>query len=390
MQEMFKKIMDNYSANKVMPFGSNKLAEYIRVGVKQIINDQANLNANQYLVEGSAGRGAWAIIPWIAIFDKEVTTTASKGYDIVYLFCEDMSGVYLSLNQGWTHYEKEYGVKAGLQEIDKVSSMWRSQLNIPDNYLSTKIDLKVLNSYSRSVLEKARGYELGHICGKFYDGANLPDSTTLIQDLRHMLLIYTQLKKQLLGPVRNSYLSLVDYKEGNGNTIENHDSSINGQLDLKTNTVQIKKNYLRDYSKTTDYIKKAVSTQKLGLAGEKLVIEYERKNLITNNRQDLADKVEHVAMTKGNYAGYDILSYTPEGKKKYIEVKTTSKKYQDDFYITENELNFAQSHKNEYYLYRIYNLKKHKGDLFIYSYNDFIKFKLIPKQFHVIFDVEDD
>src|SRR5262249_52580282 len=37
-------------------------------------------------VEGSAGAGNWAAVPWISVFDPAITTSATRGYYVVYLF----------------------------------------------------------------------------------------------------------------------------------------------------------------------------------------------------------------------------------------------------------------------------------------------------------------
>ncbi len=80
------------------------------------------INKENYLITGSAGQGNWADVPWIAVFDKEITTSATIGYDIAYLFRADMSGVYLSLNQGWTYFKENYKTKKGREYIKLTSN----------------------------------------------------------------------------------------------------------------------------------------------------------------------------------------------------------------------------------------------------------------------------
>jgi len=41
--------------------------------------------------------------------DKNITQSTQYGLYMVYLFKRDMTGFYLSLNQGITFFEKEYG-----------------------------------------------------------------------------------------------------------------------------------------------------------------------------------------------------------------------------------------------------------------------------------------
>lgn len=43
------------------------------------------VDSTDYLVTGSVGQGNWAMVPWVCIFDRKVTTTAQKGVYIVYL-----------------------------------------------------------------------------------------------------------------------------------------------------------------------------------------------------------------------------------------------------------------------------------------------------------------
>ena len=69
-----------------------------------IINGELSLSAN-YMVRGSAGDWkTYAYIPWVAIFDKQITTSALRGVYIVFLFSGDAKHVYLSLNQGFTFF----------------------------------------------------------------------------------------------------------------------------------------------------------------------------------------------------------------------------------------------------------------------------------------------
>ena len=68
---------------------------------------------DELLVEPSVGKGQWAKVPWVAILDRSETTTVQRGIYVVYLFREDMSGVYLTLNQGVTEPTSKLGDKKG-------------------------------------------------------------------------------------------------------------------------------------------------------------------------------------------------------------------------------------------------------------------------------------
>ena len=95
-----------------------------------------------------------------------------------------------------------------------------------------------------------------------------------------------------------------------------------------------------------------------GTFGEILVFNDEVDRLA-----DLGVKkdVEHVALTKGDGLGYDIQSYDDKGNELFIEVKTTTVNKVDGFYLTPKELEVCKDNKENYRLYRVYNLNMNDG-----------------------------
>ncbi|MET0621404.1 MAG: DUF3883 domain-containing protein [Pyrinomonadaceae bacterium] len=98
--------------------------------------------------------------------------------------------------------------------------------------------------------------------------------------------------------------------------------------------------------------------QKLGRLGEEFVEAYERQRLMEVGKSDLAKKVERISETRGDGAGYDVLSFEDDGTERYIEVKTTNSGKNYPFYISANELDFSEDFAEKYYLYRVFNFKK--------------------------------
>ena len=94
---------------------------------------------------------------------------------------------------------------------------------------------------------------------------------------------------------------------------------------------------------------------RLGEAGEQVVLQYERRTLSENGAQQLADKVEHVSKTKGDYIGYDVLSFAPDGREKWIEVKTTRGSKTSKFHISENQVATSEANPDMYQLHRLYD-----------------------------------
>jgi hypothetical protein len=75
-------------------------------------------------------------------------------------------------------------------------------------------------------------------------------------------------------------------------------------------------------------------------------------------RDDLALKVRWVSQEDGDGAGYDIASFTPDGRPRLIEVKTTNGWERSPFYISRNELAVAEVRQAEWCLFRLWNFSR--------------------------------
>ena len=121
--------------------------------------------------------------------------------------------------------------------------------------------------------------------------------------------------------------------------------------------------------KTADYSTIDATNRELGLAGELLVVEHEKQVLEDIGRRDLARRVRHTSIVEGDGAGYDILSFTPQGETKYIEVKTTRGRAETPFFLTTNEVEFSLVHEDSYHIYRVYDYRgeQNSGSFYVYS-----------------------
>lgn len=138
--------------------------------------------------------------------------------------------------------------------------------------------------------------------------------------------------------------------------------------------------------KTPDYSTMDATNQELGLRGEKLVVEHEKRMLLERGRPDLAQRVRHVSLIEGDGVGYDVESFTPEGEIKYIEVKTTCGSAESPFYISANEAEFSRTHVDNYYLYRVYGYDEdhNSGNLYIDVGSIESVFDLSPTQYRAV------
>jgi len=107
-----------------------------------------------------------------------------------------------------------------------------------------------------------------------------------------------------------------------------------------------------------DYLEREAQNQSLGLAGEEFVLQFEHWRLNALGQSKLADKVEHVAQSKGDGLGYDVLSFEPDGRERFIEVKTTAFGKDTPFFVSKNELAFSRVAAQQFHLYRLFEFRK--------------------------------
>ena len=106
-----------------------------------------------------------------------------------------------------------------------------------------------------------------------------------------------------------------------------------------------------------DYLALEQHNRALGKSGEEYVLRYERYRLHQLGAAKLADRIEHVAKTKGDGLGYDVQSFESNGKERLIEVKTTSFGLEAPFYVSRTELDVSKEKSELYQLYRLFDFR---------------------------------
>lgn len=136
-----------------------------------------------------------------------------------------------------------------------------------------------------------------------------------------------------------------------------------------------------------DYEERDRKNRNLGFRGEEIVIKQERSILEAAGRADLAKLIEHVSVTCGDSAGFDVKSFDPKsGAEIHIEVKTTSGPAATAFYVSANELAYATRCKAQYKLCRLFGLngKSNEVGLFELSKDQFLEsLEFTPISFRV-------
>lgn len=110
-----------------------------------------------------------------------------------------------------------------------------------------------------------------------------------------------------------------------------------------------------------NWLEKDASNRDLGRLGELLALDFEEARLRAAGKPKLANRLEHVSQSKGDGLGYDILSFEPSGKEKFIEVKTTRWPKYSPFFVSANEVLFSGEQREQFYLYRIFSFTKKPG-----------------------------
>ena len=186
MRHSIERVLREYKIAKTEPIAGHPLAQLITKSLPEHIAGLVKA-PTRYKVEGSAGKGNWAGCPWISVFDISITESAQSGYYPVYLFRDDMTGVYLSLNQGVTDIRETH--KENPKKVLQIRAAdYRAQIGaLPTRFPEIEIDLRSGQSNLASF------YEPGNICARFYSTEALPTEDELVTDLRSLLTTYQTL-----------------------------------------------------------------------------------------------------------------------------------------------------------------------------------------------------
>lgn len=381
MKEKFNILLNEYLKDDTVLVDSSKdyYTEFIKNAPEYLYN---YFDKEKYLIKASVGAGQKSEIPWLCVFNKNITTSATKGIYICYLFKSDMSGFYLVLGQGITTFEELYR-REKYNNIKKVAEYFRNLID--DSKFSRRgIDLKGTKGL-------AKGYEAGTILSKYY-AKDSYSNRELINDLIDLKNIYDEICENMsestymdivnnvVGHIDSSHIIADEADRIIKETLREENSSEENIVFLERVDIPKykKKNIYAEITKKTikkiDYLKKAKSNAKNGLLGEELVIAYEKERLTKLGRSDLAEKIRWISK-EDDGTGYDIISFDigefNNIKEKYIEVKSTEEKDTGTFYISANELKTMEMLNKQYFIYRVYNVKSNNPKVFILSYDEF-------------------
>jgi hypothetical protein len=305
-------------------------------------------NYDNIIVEGSTGAGNITAAPWIALFDRRLTTSATLGYYVVYLFSTDMSTVTLSLAFGTTQFEKQFGGPSkAFPRMRSAAGRLQEMFNhlIPSKLLKGPISLaakptqKLHYSYEQASILSYPPYAI----------AALPDESKLVADLTELLKLYTEIVSDPLEATVDRLVEAVVEPANSTGTIEVCDFQPRERHTSEgMESAGVRGRRERRYSP---------ESRKVGDAGERVVLRYEKERLTNLGRPDLADRVRWHGQ-RLEFCGWDITSFDENGNEFFIEVKASIGKSISCINLTVNEWTAAcdTRRKDRYFVYLVTNV----------------------------------
>lgn len=186
MREVIEKMLNDYVPAKSEPFTGHPIGAYFRNDIPRIIYETGLVDSNNYLITGSVGQGNWAMVPWVCIFDRSITTSATRGVYIVYLLEKDGNSLYLTFNQGCTEIRNSHSKRETIRIMrEKAAEIVR------------KIDSRGFNTdeainLGDGLTDLGELYQKGTIFYKEYRKDAIPNEAELQDDLSKMMEIYRE------------------------------------------------------------------------------------------------------------------------------------------------------------------------------------------------------
>lgn len=290
-----------------------------------------------YKLQGSTGAGNITAAPWIATFDTSVTTSATRGFYLVYLFSVDMRRVYLSLAFGTTQFKEYFSeAKERHEKMASAARQLRALANPRADIEAASIDLSA-NRNSKLHAD----YEFSNIFAIRYEIDNLPSDVILADDYRYMLELYKEIVTNPLLP------SLERLLEAQIEPPEQMLAPI--VIDFEPRPPKSS----RKNKNMKGGVRISKESKKVGDRGEQVVFDHEAK--LASERGRCASTV--IWHAKNNETpGWDISSIDETGQPIRIEVKASVGSTVSSFILTANEWEAAKKYGDSYCVYIVTNV----------------------------------
>lgn len=349
MQQLLLEIKNGWAAYRSGKT-TNKLHTVHKLVVKDVpkILESWTPTPDKYKFVGSDGQGNILRSPWFATLNTEVTTSATKGYYLVYCVSEDFKTIFLTIGFGATQFSDIYGKgKKFFEKTEQAVQNMRlnTQVLLEQNLnKSREITFQSKPALTESDDFNLKAYQSCCIYAVEYQIANLPSEDLLRTHYQEYLKLYDAMVGSLLLPDVEDYV--IESLEVTSEKIEVD------YLDFAPRP--IKKSRGSGSPNSNSPGRRSKSAHKVGLLGEEKVYEIEKEKLSKAGRSDLANKVVLHRHQEGDRTpGWDITSYRLDGTKKFIEVKSSESKIMNEIELTPKEWKMAQELGDSYEIYLV-------------------------------------
>lgn len=183
-------ILEEYhKAKDSLPYGRNNNMAKTFEELQAIFSKLQSVMSREHIkVKASYGKGKWSRVPWIAFMDDRETKSTQRGVYCVILFKQDMTGVYITLNQGVTDIINDNRRPKGYALLKEKANELRSfcQNLTSNNFL---LDNTIKLSEGTGL---GSDYEASTVAHKLYLKANVPDDQGILSDLEDLLQAYDE------------------------------------------------------------------------------------------------------------------------------------------------------------------------------------------------------
>lgn len=194
LSKLLRSLMSRYVRARAEPFKNHEVHGIIReIGIwfrrANAIRKRPTLK-----VRYSVGMGNWAVVPSVAFVDTRETSSISEGVYVIILFRGDMSGFYVTLNQGITKPVAFVGrtkARALLRERAELVRQRFPQLVEAEDAVNDAIDIRAQDKF-QDLADATIAYE-------FFGSDETGDGSAIVACVEKLLDVYD---RYLEDPIR--------------------------------------------------------------------------------------------------------------------------------------------------------------------------------------------
>ena len=189
--ELLRTAMDEFAIERRTSFETKpKLWAAMEAIKARLESFDAVASRPEIYCQWSLGAGNWLKVPWIALFDRRVTTSAQSGIYVVLLVAEDLSRFYITLNQGATEIKATHGTAQARKIMVETATHCRNAItDVDTSLLNLNNDLDLRTEHNNS-----KFYELGAIAHVLHDPIEAADDALVEQQLEQLLSAYEKVR----------------------------------------------------------------------------------------------------------------------------------------------------------------------------------------------------